>query len=109
MNKILIVLILLHSTSAITQANFNQEIEVKLDSLIEETYDNNRPGGIITIIKNGDILYTKHKGLSSIEYNIPISDSTIFDIGSLSKQFTAFVTLLLEEKGKLDLEDNIST
>ncbi|MGL4609829.1 MAG: serine hydrolase [Trueperaceae bacterium] len=40
-------------------------------------------------------------GLANLEYDIPITPSTVFDIGSVSKQFTAACALLLEYQGKL--------
>ncbi len=93
---------------AFAQININSQIRLQLDSLVNETYTSGKPGGIVSIIKEGQVLYHKCKGLSNIEFDIPISDSTMFDIGSISKQFTAAVTLLLEENGKIKLDDDIS-
>lgn len=45
--------------------------------------------------------------MANLEYDIPVTPSTIFDIASVSKQFTVFAILLLEKEGKLDLEDDV--
>ena len=47
--------------------------------------------------------------MANLEHNIPISPSSVFRIGSTSKQFTAAVVLLLAEEGKLSLDDDIRT
>lgn len=93
---------------AFTQIDINSQVRLQLDSLVNEIYISGKPGGIVNIIKDGQIIYNRCKGLSNIEFDIPISDSTMFDIGSISKQFTAAVTLLLEEDGKFKLDDDIS-
>src|SRR5262249_16859065 len=49
----------------------------------------------------------KGYGLANIEENVPITPQTVFDIGSISKQFTAASILLLEKQGKLRLDDDV--
>jgi CubicO group peptidase (beta-lactamase class C family) len=72
------------------------------------TWDNNEsPGASVAIVKDGEILYKKGYGLANLEYDIPISPSSIFHIASVSKQFTVFSILLLEKQGKLSLDDDI--
>lgn len=66
------------------------------------------PGCALAIIHEGEIIYKRGYGLANLEYDIPITPSTVFDIGSVSKQFTAACALLLEYQGKLKLEDDIS-
>ena len=90
------------------QTILTDETKVKLDSLISSTYSDTKPGGTVAILSDGEKLYNNSKGLSNVEYNLSISDSTKYDIGSLSKQFTAFTVLLLEEEGKLKLDDAIT-
>ncbi len=65
------------------------------------------PGCALAIIHKGEIIYKRGYGLANLEYDIPITPATIFDIGSASKQFTAACALLLEYQGKLSLTDNI--
>ena len=61
------------------------------------------------IIKDGQIIYRKTTGLSNIEYKTPVTDSTVFNIASGSKQFTAFMALRAEQEGKLSLDNDIKT
>jgi CubicO group peptidase (beta-lactamase class C family) len=53
------------------------------------------------------VLYAKGYGLANLEYNIPVTPETSFDVASLSKQFTAMCIVLLEQDGKLSLEDDV--
>ncbi len=59
------------------------------------------------VYRNGAIAYSKGYGFANLENEVPITPRTVFDIGSTSKQFTAFATLLLEKQGKLSLDDDV--
>jgi CubicO group peptidase (beta-lactamase class C family) len=65
------------------------------------------PGCALAVYQNGDIVYARGYGLASVEHRAPVTPATVFDIGSTSKQFTAFSVLLLERDGKLSLEDEV--
>lgn len=108
MRILLCLFLLLTSNLIFAQSRMDIEDKVKLDSLVASTYEDNKPGGIAAIISKGKTLYKNGSGLSNIEYGISITDSTIFNVGSITKQITAFVALLLEEEGKLSLDDDIT-
>src|SRR5260370_37424852 len=59
------------------------------------------PGCAICISRDGKIIYEKGYGLANVEDNVPVTPQTVFDVGSVSKQFTAASVLLLEKQGKL--------
>jgi CubicO group peptidase (beta-lactamase class C family) len=65
------------------------------------------PGCALGVIRNGTLSYARGYGLASVELGVPISPRTVFDIGSVSKQFTAMAVVLLAEEGKLSLDDEI--
>ena len=65
------------------------------------------PGAAVAVVKDGEIIYKNGFGMANLEYDIPITPSTIFHIASVSKQFTAYAVLLLEKEGKLSLDDDI--
>ena len=77
------------------------------DSLISMLINESGPGASVTVVKNGEIMYENYFGKANLEHNIPIDSSSIFNITSVSKQFTIFAVLLLEERGKLSLEDDV--
>ena len=58
-------------------------------------------------MRNDSLIYAKGYGMANLEYGIPITAQTIFEMGSVSKQFTAHAILLLAHQGKLSLGDDI--
>jgi D-alanyl-D-alanine carboxypeptidase len=66
------------------------------------------PGAAIAVIKNGKLIKTKGYGLASVEFNVPVTTETVFEIGSVSKQMTAAGIMLLVEDGKVNLDEKIS-
>lgn len=88
------------------QKNYQKEF-YQVDSILESHYQVNTPGVAVTILKDGIPLYMKYVGMADLEQRIPISDSTVFHIASVSKQFTAFLALKLEQEGKLSMEDDL--
>ncbi len=79
----------------------------KVDSIFREWDRPDSPGCALGIIKDGKLIYAKGYGMANLDYNIPITPKTVFRIASTSKQFTAMCIALLEEQGKLSLEDDV--
>src|SRR5688572_30604534 len=79
----------------------------KIDRLFRYWDNPNSPGAAIAVIKDGQIVFKKGYGMANLEYNIPITPSSIFHIASESKQYTAFCIVLLAQEGKLSLDDDI--
>jgi CubicO group peptidase (beta-lactamase class C family) len=67
------------------------------------------PGVALTIIQNGKAIKTSAYGLANIELNVSVKVETVFEIGSVTKQFTAAGILLLAQDGKLSVDDKISS
>jgi CubicO group peptidase (beta-lactamase class C family) len=65
------------------------------------------PGAQIAISRNGETIYSSARGMANLEYNVPLSKTSKIEAGSVSKQFTAAAILLLEQQGKLSLDDDI--
>jgi CubicO group peptidase (beta-lactamase class C family) len=85
----------------------NPGLLTNVDKIFEGCNNSNSPGCALAIVKDGKILYKRGYGMADLEHDIPISSNTVFYVGSVSKQFTAMCLLLLEEEGKLSLDDNI--
>ena len=81
--------------------------EAKVDAVFENWNKPNTPGAAVAVVKNGEVILEKGYGMANLEYDVPITPSTIFQIASVSKQFTVFAILLLEKEGKLNLDDDI--
>jgi CubicO group peptidase (beta-lactamase class C family) len=65
------------------------------------------PGAAMAVARNGEIVYEQGYGLAQLEYEVPITPTTVFHVASVSKQFTAFAVTMLAEEGKLSLDDDI--
>ena len=90
-----------------THAQFGETQYQKIDSLFLEWNRPNHPGGAIGIMQNGQIAFSKAYGLASLEYLVPNTTGTIFNTGSVSKQFTAMGIIVLHQQGKLSVDDDI--
>ena len=100
-NKILFFLVLILTNFCAAFAQLEKDIPALFQEL------ENQPGGIIGVFKKGEIDFFKAYGLANLDYDIPITSKTVFDVGSVSKQFTAACVFLLEQQGKLSIDDPI--
>lgn len=80
----------------------------EVDQLFTVWDSDDTPGAAVAIVKDGKIRYKKGYGMANLEYDIPVSPASVFHIASVSKQFTVFSILLLENQGKLSLDDVIT-
>lgn len=93
--------------SARTIAQINSEFEKRIDEIFKMS-TNTTPGASVAILKNGKLIFNKGYGIANMDFQIPIDTNTLFDIASLTKHFTAYSILLLEQQGKLKLNDEVS-
>jgi CubicO group peptidase (beta-lactamase class C family) len=66
------------------------------------------PGLSVAVMRNGQIILAKGYGLANVEHQVPVKPETIFQSGSMGKQFTATAVMMLVEEGKLSLSDSIT-
>lgn len=78
----------------------------KIDALFSAYDRKDRPGCAIGISRQGQMLHAKGFGMANLDWDAPNTPDTPFDIGSVTKQFTAFAILLLEARGKLSRDDD---
>jgi CubicO group peptidase (beta-lactamase class C family) len=78
----------------------------KIDEIFTH-WNNATPGGSVLVAKGNKIIYHKAFGLADLEHNVPNTTETIFEAGSVSKQFTAASILLLASEGKLSTQDDV--
>lgn len=89
------------------QADKDNHLGKAIDSLVLEHIKPNEPGVAILIAKKGKIVYNKAFGSANLELNVPLQPDMIFQIGSLTKQFTAVAILQLVEQSKISLQDSV--
>jgi len=78
-----------------------------VDKLFAQWDKTTTPGCALAIIKDGEIIYKRGYGMAKLEDKIVMTTSKIFDIGSVSKQFTAACIAILAEQGKISFDDDI--
>lgn len=104
---IAIIIFFISSGCQVQGQNIEQEEYHKVDSVLKSYYKPLELGAALSVIKNGEIVYSNQIGLANLEHQIPITNTTLFNIASVSKQFTAYLALLLEDEGKLSFNDDI--
>jgi len=67
----------------------------------------NSPGAAVAVVKDGAVVYQRGFGSANLEHGIPITPSTVFDIASVSKQFTGLAVAMLVEQGAVSLDADI--
>jgi len=87
-----------------------QELSVatveKMDQLLAK-YGDDTPGASVLVSRAGEIIYERYVGMADLEHGVPVTGTSIFEAGSVSKQFTAAGILLLVQEGKVDLDAEI--
>lgn len=84
----------------------DEVVDKRIDQLFSG-YNSQTPGVAVTVVKDGKTVFKKGYGVANIEHDVPITTKTIFQVASVSKQFTAFSIYLLEKRGKISFEDDV--
>jgi CubicO group peptidase (beta-lactamase class C family) len=104
------VLLLLLLLVCLPPSHAADTITEQVDRYIQGQMKKNKiPGLSLAVVKDGKALLVKGYGLANVEHNVPVKPETIFQSGSVGKQFTATAIMTLVEEGKLKLDDKINT
>jgi len=95
-------------TGFIFKLNAQSNHKVQIDSLLEICHQRGIFNGNALVIKNEKIIYSGEKGFTDGSKTKMLDKNSIFDIGSISKEFNAVAIMMLKEKGLLNLDDKIS-
>jgi CubicO group peptidase (beta-lactamase class C family) len=81
----------------------------KIDQYVTAEMAHERiPGAEVGIYRRGQILLAKGYGLADVEFNVPVKPETLFQSGSVGKQFVSAAVMMLVEEGKVSLDDSIT-
>ncbi|MGM5470725.1 serine hydrolase [Flavobacteriaceae bacterium LMO-SS05] len=92
----------------IITSSFAQDFKQQVDTYLAQHSQPDAPGLSLLIAKDGNAIYKKAVGMADLELQVPLTTDNVFEIGSITKQFTAVSILMLEEQGKLNIEDEIT-
>jgi CubicO group peptidase (beta-lactamase class C family) len=103
--RILIVLLLSIATANVAVAA--DATARKVSQLFAGFDKPGSPGCSVGVIRNGQFVYKKSYGYASLELGVPLTQQSVFYVGSLSKQFTAASVVLAAEQDYLSLDDDV--
>jgi len=96
------------SVWAAAQNSLPPEVAQKIDTVAADALKSTGvPAASVAVVKNGQIVYVKAYGNAKLDPPTPATPDMRFSIGSVSKQFTATAILMLQEEGKLSLDDKV--
>lgn len=99
---------LLPSTASAQLPERVQRVETELPGVVaERMVHGNLPGVCVVLVADGKVVYARGFGRNNLAYPDPVTPDSVFRVASLTKQFTALAILLLEEDGKLKLDDPV--
>ena len=76
-------------------------LKATLDAMFDPFDVEGAPGGAVVVMQDGKVLYERYYGLASLEMQAPITNGTVFNSGSVSKQFTAYAAMKLAKGVRL--------
>ncbi len=84
-----------------------QALPARIDALFARFAQGISPGCAVAVVEGGRVTFARGYGYANLERRVPIDPRTVFDIASTSKQFTAACILLLAQRGRLSLDDDV--
>lgn len=105
----LVIILAVVSFNAAGQSQLSADLIEKIDKVATDTLAKTGvPSASIAIVKDGQLVYTRAYGDARLNPKAPATPAMRYSIGSISKQFTAVALLLLQEQGKLSLDDKVA-
>ncbi|HEY0668153.1 MAG TPA: serine hydrolase domain-containing protein [Sphingobacteriaceae bacterium] len=104
--KSIYLIIFLFSSCLFGKAQSWQDTVLQIEKMFAR-YKPANPGAQFAIGRNGKVIFSKAWGMADLEHNVSLTTESISEAGSVSKQFTAAAILLLEQQGKLSLDDDV--
>jgi len=85
----------------------SRAVAAQVDKVFAEWNRSDGPGCAVAVIQDGKVIFGRGYGIANLEYSIPITTKSVFDVASVTKQFTAMAIVLLAQDGKLSLDDDV--
>jgi D-alanyl-D-alanine carboxypeptidase len=84
------------------------DLSRQVDTLFGPLAEENRPGAVVLVAREGKVLHKKAYGMADLSRRIPLTTASVFDLGSIGKSFTALAIMLLAQDGKLSYDDPLT-
>lgn len=108
--KLLCILSTLSILISVSCSNGQNDGQMKerLEKELTAIYPADEPGATVIAIRDGEIIFREAYGLANVELMVPMKPDMVFKLGSMTKQFTAIASMILEERDSLDLDDPLT-
>jgi CubicO group peptidase (beta-lactamase class C family) len=104
-----IAVVLLGMVGVVGNGRGEDGVSAQVDGAVEAQRAAQRiPGVSLAVCRDGKVVKTSGYGLANVELGVPVTAATIFQTGSVGKQFTSMAVMMLVEEGKIGLEDKIT-
>jgi len=90
-----------------TAQTLDPDLAKQVDKIFAKWDRADSPGCALGVYRNGQVVYKRGYGMEDLNEDVHITPSTVFHVASMSKQFTAAAIVLLEEQGKLSLDEDV--
>ncbi len=80
----------------------------QMEAFLEGAYPADQPGAAVIVTRDGEVLFRGAYGMADLELGVPLEPDMVFRLGSITKQFTGAAIALLEQEGKLSIDDPIT-
>jgi CubicO group peptidase (beta-lactamase class C family) len=105
----LVIALLVLTSRARAQSNDNATLPARVDSIASAVLASTGvPSATVAVVTHGQLAYAQAYGTAKLEPRLAATPDMRYGIGSISKQFTAACVLLLQQEGKLSLDDNVA-
>ena len=81
--------------------------EEKLARVFQEWERPDRPGGVVAVVEKGKVVYKKCFGQANVEYQLPTTPQTVYDVGQLAEAVTGMAVAMLEDQGKISAAESV--
>lgn len=96
------------SPATATVSTNDADIAAKIDAVLAPHFKLNEPGATVIVTRDGKPVFRKAYGMANIELGVPMRPEMSLRLGSITKQFTAVAILMLADRGKLSIDDDIT-
>ncbi len=83
-----------------------EDLSSAVDEIVRKRLEPDGPGAAVLVVRDGKVVHRKGYGLANLEHRVPVAPETVFDLASVSKQFTATAVMILADRGLLGFEDD---
>lgn len=99
---------LLSGASFAALAADGESMQAQIESFLAEVYPADQAGAAVIVTREGEVVFRGAYGMADLELGVPLEPDMVFRLGSITKQFTGAAIALLEQEGKLSLDDPIT-